>query len=123
MVWCLCQLITRRLVDDITCQNSWYKTMDKGLGLTMSDATNYNATVNSTTFPANILTEVSNKFFRICNNIKAQNVDIYLLSNTSTSSLSACCNSSANAYTIANTSSSIATALSAVSAQIAAKVN
>ena len=110
-------------VNDITCENRWYKTMDKGLGLTLSDSTNYNATVNMASFQQSILNEVGAKFFRICTNIKAQNVDVYLLSNSNTTTLAPCCNTSANAYTITNTSASLSTALNAVKAKIAAKVN
>lgn len=107
-------------VDDITCENKWYKTMDKSLGLTLSDSTNYNATVNTTSFQTSILNEVSAKFFRICNNIKAKNINVYLLSNSNTGTLAPCCNSSANAYTIGNSSASVSTALNAIKAQIAA---
>jgi hypothetical protein len=110
-------------VNDITCENKWYKTMDKSLGLTLSDSTNYNATVNTASFQTSILNEVGAKFFRICNNIKAQNIDIYLLANANAGTLAPCCSTSANAYTIGNSSASIATALSAVQSKIMAKIN
>lgn len=109
-------------VNDIACENRWYKTMDKSLGLNLSDNTNYNATVNMTSFRQSILNEVGAKFFRICTNIKAQNVDVYLLSNSNTSTLAPCCNTASNAYTIANTSASLSTALNAVKGKIVAKV-
>lgn len=110
-------------VNDITCENRWYKTMDKSLGLNLSDNTNYNATVDTSTFKTNILSEVSAKFFRICNNIKANNIDIYLLANSNTGTLSPCCNASTNAYTIGNSSTSISTALSDIKTKIAAKTS
>lgn len=110
-------------VNDITCENRWYKTMDKSLGLNLSDSTNYNATVNMSSFQRSILNEVGSKFFRICKNIKAQNVDVYLLSNSNTTTLAPCCNTSSNAYTITNTSNSLSTALNAVKGKIVAKVS
>lgn len=110
-------------VNDITCENKWYKTMDKSLGLTLSDSTNYNATVTSSSFLTSILNAVSAKFFRICTNIKAQNIDVYLLSSANTGTLAPCCNTSANAYTIGNSSSSISAALNAIQTKIAAKIS
>lgn len=110
-------------VNDITCENRWYKTMDKGLGLNLSDSTNYNATVTSSSFPTSILNETSAKFFRICSNIKAKNVDIYLLSNSNTSTLAPCCNTGANAYTITNANSDILAKLTSVKNSIVAKLN
>jgi len=109
-------------VDDITCENKWFKTMDKSLGLNLSDATNYKGTVTGTSFKESILKEVSAKFFRICKNIKAKNVDIYLLANGNTGTLSPCCNSSANAFTIGNSATSISTALNSVQSKIVAKI-
>jgi hypothetical protein len=110
-------------VDDITCENKWFKTMDNSLGLALSDSTNYKATVTTAVFQTRILNEVSAKFFRICNNIKAKNIDIYLLANANTATLAPCCNASANAYTIGNSNTSIAAALSAVQTKIMAKIN
>lgn len=110
-------------VNDITCENRWYKTMDKGLGLTLSNSTNYNATVSSTSYATSILNEVSAKFFRICSNIKAKDVDIYLLSNSNTSTLAPCCNTSANAYTITNANSNIRAKLTSVKNSIVAKIS
>ncbi|MGV8947825.1 MAG: pilus assembly protein TadG-related protein [Candidatus Paracaedibacter sp.] len=110
-------------VNDITCENRWYKTMDKGLGLNLSDSTNYNATVSSSAYSTPILNEISAKFFRICSNIKAKNVDIYLLSNSNTSTLASCCNTSANAYTITNSNSNITTKLTSVKNSILAKIS
>lgn len=110
-------------VDDITCENKWFETMDNSLGLTLTDSTNYKATVNTATFQTRILNEVSAKFFRICSNIKAKNIDIYLLSNANTATLAPCCNVSTNAYTIGNSNTSIAAALSAVQTKITAKIN
>ena len=109
-------------VDDITCENKWYKTMDKSLGLNLSDNTNYNATVNTSHYKGDILDEVNNKFFRICNNIKAKDVDIYLLSNANTGTLAPCCNSGSNAYTIGSSSTSITAALNSVKAKIQEKI-
>jgi len=109
-------------VDDITCENKWFKTMDKSLGLNLSDSTNYNGTVNTATYQTDILNEVGAKFFRICNNIKAKGVDVYLLSNSNTGTMTPCCNSSANAFTIGNSSTSISTALSSVQTMITAKI-
>ncbi|MDP1615592.1 MAG: hypothetical protein Q8L68_07320 [Methylococcales bacterium] len=110
-------------VDDITCENKWFETMDNSLGLALTDSTNYKATVNTSTFKTKILNEVSAKFFRICGNIKAKNIDIYLLSNANTATLAPCCNASANAYTIGNSRTGIAAALNAVLAKITAKIN
>jgi hypothetical protein len=109
-------------VDDITCENRWYKTMDKGLGLNLSDATNYRGTVDKATFQQRILAEVGAKFFRICNNIKANNIDVYLLSANNTATLAPCCNVGANAVTIANSSASITAGLNAVKTKILAKI-
>ena len=109
-------------VDDITCENKWFKTMDKSLGLNLSDATNYKGTVTGTSFKESILKEVSAKFFRICKNIKAQNIDIYLLANGNTGTLSPCCNVSTNAFTIGNSATSISTALNSVQSKIVAKI-
>lgn len=110
-------------VNDITCENRWYKTMDKGLGLNLSDSTNYNATSSVTSYPTSILNEISAKFFRICTNIKAKNVDIYLLSNSNTSTLAPCCNTGSNAYTITNANSDILGKLMNVQGKIVAKIN
>ncbi len=110
-------------VNDITCENKWFKTMDKSLGLTLSNSTNYNATVSASSFSASILNAVSAKFFRICTNIKAQNIDVYLLSSANTGTLAPCCNTSANAYTIGNSGTSISTALNAIRTKIAAKIS
>ena len=111
-----------KLVDDITCENYAYKPMDKGFGLSLTDSTNYRGTTSSSSYKQSILTEVNAKFFRICNNIKVQGVNIYLLAGSNTSTLSPCCNSSANAYSITNTSSSISTALTAVQKSIVASI-
>jgi hypothetical protein len=106
-------------VNDITCENRWYNTMDNTLGLNLSSNA-YNSTVASTTYSNDILTAINSKFFRICNNIKAKNINVYLLSNSNTATLAPCCNTSANAYTIGNSSTSISTALSAIQSQILA---
>lgn len=108
---------------DITCENKWYKTMDKSLGLNLSDSTNYKGTVNTTSFKTSFLNEVGAKFFRICNNIKAKNIDIYVISNANKTTLAPCCNTSANAYSISNSGTSISTALNAVKAKITAKIS
>lgn len=96
--------------------------MDKGLGLNLSDATNYRGTVDKATFQQRILAEVGAKFFRICNNIKANNIDVYLLSANNTATLAPCCNVGANAVTIANSSASITAGLNAVKTKILAKI-
>lgn len=111
------------MVNDITCENRWYKTMDKSLGLNLSDSTNYNATVSSSSYSKSILNEVSAKFFRICSNIKAKNIDIYLLSNSNTSTLAPCCNTSTNAFTISNNNSDIAAKLTSIKNSIVAKIS
>gem|GEM_PF-2936148 len=110
-------------VNDITCENLWYKTMDKGLGLNLSDSTNYNATVSASSLATSVLNEVSAKFFRICTNIKAKGIDIYLLSNSNLSTLSPCCNTSVNAYPITNSNSDILAKLTSVRSSIVAKIS
>lgn len=107
-------------VNDIACENRWYQTMDKALGLSLSSNA-YNASVSSSSYRTSILNEVRAKFFRICNNIKAKDIDIYLLANRNTSTLSPCCNSSSQAYIIGNSATSITTALNAVQTQIASR--
>ncbi|MBX9804234.1 MAG: hypothetical protein K2Y18_00585, partial [Alphaproteobacteria bacterium] len=108
-------------VNDITCENRWYKTMDKGLGLNLSDATNYNSTVDASTYAEGVLNAVGAKFYRICNNIKMKNIDIFVLSSNDLQSLSACSNSSSNTYTINNSATSISKALDEVRTKIVAK--
>ena len=110
-------------VDDITCENYSYITVDKALGLNLSDSTNYRGTVSTNSYASSILDEVRDKYFRICNNIKANNVDIYLLANGHISTMAPCCNSSDNAYPIGNSSSSISSALNSVKEKILAKLN
>jgi len=111
-------------VDDITCENRWYNTIDNTLGLNLTATPGYyNATVNSSTYSTDVLNAVNAKFFRICKNIKAKNVNIYLMAANNTGTLSPCCNSSSNAYTIGNSGTSISAALSAISTKIVAIVN
>jgi Flp pilus assembly protein TadG len=107
---------------DITCENYAYRPMDKVLGLSLTNSTNYTATVNSTTYKSSTLNAVNSKFFRICNNIKSKGVDIYLLAGNNKATLSPCCNSSSNAYSITNSSSSLSTAFNAIKSSIVAKI-
>ncbi|MBM3469041.1 MAG: hypothetical protein FJX71_06395 [Alphaproteobacteria bacterium] len=110
-------------VDDITCENKSYTTLDKGLGLNLSDNKNYKATVSSTSYKDAILNESLAKFLRICTNMKAKNIDIFLLSPSNISTLAPCCNSSSNAYTITNANSVILAAMQAAKAKILTKIS
>jgi Flp pilus assembly protein TadG len=106
---------------DQTCENRWYNTVDNCLGLKLTDNTNVNATCNSSSYPTNVLNEVRNKFFRICNNIKSNNVDVYVISGNDISSLAPACNTPTNAYPVLNNSLSIAAAFQGVHSTIVSK--
>ncbi|MBM3469042.1 MAG: hypothetical protein FJX71_06400 [Alphaproteobacteria bacterium] len=113
--------------NDITCENRWYKTMDRGLGLALSDSTNYNGTLNTTSFQSAILSEVKSKFLRICSNIQAKGIDVYVLTAGDLSEVSPCCNtysnSSGNAYASSNSPTGIGAGLNSFRSKILAKLS
>jgi len=79
-------------------------------------------TATSENYKTSILTEVENKFLRICSSLKSNSIDIYVIVQANTSYHTPCCNSTSNAYTVSNSTSSIGAALTAIQTKIAAKV-
>jgi len=108
-------------INDITCENNYYKTVDQSLGLSLSSLY-WNGNQTSANYKTSILTEVGNKFLRICSSLRSNSIDIYVISQANTSYYTPCCNVSSNAYTVSNSQSSIGTALTAIQTKIAAKV-
>jgi len=83
---------------DVTCDNYNYKTIDQGLGLNTSTTNYYNTLNTSTTYGASIVTEVKAKFLRICTNIKAQGINIYVITQNDDPTLQSCASSSASPF-------------------------
>jgi len=75
---------------DITCDNYNYQTIDQGLGLNTSTANYYNPLSTSANYGATVMTEVTAKFLRICSNIKAQGINIYVIAQNDDPTLKSC---------------------------------
>lgn len=83
---------------DITCDNYYYQTMDKGLKLNTSQTNYYDPNNSSSNYSTNIATEISAKFIRTCNNIKAQGINIYVITQYDSDLLKNCATSPGSPY-------------------------
>lgn len=104
-------------VIDITCENRWYNPMDVSLGLNLSNNA-YSTSLPSNAYLPQILNTIDSKFQRICTNIKATNINVYMLSTANGGPLQNCSNSKSNTFTITNSNSSISNALNQIQTQI-----
>lgn len=78
---------------DITCDNYNYQTMDQGLKLNTSTTNYYSSLMTSANYGTAIITEVTAKFLRICANIKAQGINIYVITQNDDPVLKSCATS------------------------------
>jgi len=75
---------------DITCDNYNYQTMDQALGLNLTTNNYYASTQSFASYGASIQAELDNKFLRICSNIKAKGVYIYIVTQNDNATLKQC---------------------------------
>lgn len=75
---------------DTTCDNYNYKTVDQALGLNLTTTNYYVSNLTSTQYATSIVNELNNKFLRICSNIKAQGISIYVVTQNDDPNLQLC---------------------------------
>jgi hypothetical protein len=109
--------------NDNTCQNYNYMTVDQGLGLNRSSTSYLDTQDSGYGYESIIDTATNAKMNRICSNINAVGVDIYIIYQLGSSTLggTACSNSAGNVFNISNTQSAMTTALSSIYTKIMAK--
>jgi hypothetical protein len=83
---------------DITCDNYNYHTIDKTLSLNMASTSYYAPNHTGMTYAANVVSEVAAKYQRICSNIKARGINIFVITQVDDSILQSCASSPASPY-------------------------
>jgi Flp pilus assembly protein TadG len=83
---------------DITCDNYNYSTIDKTLGLNMATTSYYAPNHTGTTYATKVVSEVAAKYQRICSNIKAKGIKIFVITQTDDSILKSCASSPTSPY-------------------------
>lgn len=83
---------------DITCDNYNYKTVDQSLGLGLADTNYYSSGQTSTTYGTGVVTELNNKLLRICKNMKAAGITVYVITQNDDPTLSQCASQNVSPY-------------------------
>lgn len=83
---------------DITCDNYNYNTVDKSLGLNLAATRYYDSTDTSAAYGTKVVTEITAKYQRICSNIKAKGINIFVITQNADATLQLCANSPLSPY-------------------------
>lgn len=83
---------------DITCNNYNYNTIDKSLGLGLSATNYYSSSQTSTSYGAAVVAELNNKLLRICNNMKASGITVYVITQVDDPTLQQCASGTVAPY-------------------------
>jgi Flp pilus assembly protein TadG len=83
---------------DITCDNYNYKTVDQSLGLGLSATNYYSSGQTSASYGTAVVTELNNKLLRICNNMKAAGINVYVITQYDDATLSQCASQNVSPY-------------------------